>query len=78
MVVGHNQGLPRRCLRESQPVFRIVISSVVDSWGSGGLDMVGVGHHGLGHGLPHDGLSLHGNWVGDVVGSINMDLIFIF
>ena len=56
----------------------------MDSWGSGGvgsgggLDMVGVGHHGLGHGLPHDGLSLHGNWVGDVVGSINMDLIFIF
>lgn len=55
------------------------MSSVVDSWGSGGigsgggLDMVGVGHHGGGHGLPHDGLSLHGNGVGDVVGSVNMD-----
>ena len=62
------------------------MSSVVDSWSSsgvgswsigssgGGLDMVGVGHHGGGHGLPHDGLSLHGNGVGDVVGSVNMDL----
>lgn len=61
------------------------MSSVVDSWsssgvgnwsigsGGGGLDMVGVGHHGGSHGLPHDGLSLHGDGVGDVVGSINMD-----
>jgi len=46
----------------------------VDSGGSrGGLDMVGVSHHGGGHGLLHDGLALHGNWVGNVVGSINMD-----
>merc|ERR1712038_1997297 len=35
--------------------------------------MVRVGHHGLSKGLPHDGLSLHGNGDGDVVGSINMD-----
>jgi len=58
-------------------------SSVVDSWsssssvgsrgGRGSLDMVGVGHHRGGHGLLHDGLALHGNWVGDVVRSINMD-----
>ena len=56
----------------------------MDSWGSGsiaeggdggggGLDVVGVGHHGGGHGLPHDGLSLDGDWDGDVVGSVNMD-----
>jgi hypothetical protein len=56
----------------------------VDSWGSGsiaeggdggggGLDVVGVGHHGGGHGLPHDGLSLDGDWDGDVIGSVNMD-----
>jgi hypothetical protein len=63
------------------------MSSVVDSWGSsgsvavakssgggrGGLDMVGVGHHGGGHGLPHDGLALDGHGDGDVVGSVNMD-----
>jgi len=77
---GHSQTLSRRCLVESQPVFRIVNSSVVDSWSSssvansgGGLDMVRVGHHGGSNGLPHDGLSLHGNGDGDVVGSINMD-----
>merc|ERR1712223_1630388 len=35
--------------------------------------MVRVGHDGLSNGLPHDGLSLHGNGDGDVVGSINMD-----
>ena len=53
----------------------------MDSWGSGsvakgsrgGLDMVGVSHHGGSHGLPHDGLALHGHWDGDVVGSVNMD-----
>ena len=73
---------------ESQPVFKFDNSSVVDSWSSsgvasvanssggsgGGLDMVRVGHHGGSNGLPHDGLSLHGNGDGDVVGSINMDL----
>jgi len=54
-------------------------SSGIGSWGSsigsggGGLDMVGVGHHGGSDGLLHDGLSLHGNGDGDVVGSINMD-----
>jgi hypothetical protein len=72
---------------ESQPVFRIVNSSVVDSWRSssvssggsgvsssrGSLDMVRVGHHGGSNGLLHDGLSLHGNGDGDIVGSINMD-----
>jgi len=50
------------------------VASVANSGGSGGsLDMVRVGHHGLSKGLPHDGLSLHGNGDGDVVGSINMD-----
>ena len=45
----------------------------MDSWGSGGLDMVGVGHHRGGHGLPHDGLSLDGDGDGDMVRGINMD-----
>jgi len=35
--------------------------------------MVRVGHHGGSDGLLDDGLSLHGNGDGDVVGSINMD-----
>ena len=56
-----------------------MFSSVVDSGGSsvaksgGGLDMVGVGHHGGSNGLPHDGLTLDGNWVGNIVGSVNVD-----
>merc|ERR1712029_397957 len=37
------------------------------------VDMVGVGHNSRGNGLLDDGLSLNGNWDGDVVGSINMD-----
>jgi len=67
---------------ESQPVFSVIFSSVVgDRMGSvakgrGGdslLDVVGLSHHGGGHGLPHDGLSLDGDGDGDVVRSINMD-----
>jgi len=37
------------------------------------VDVVGVGHNSRGNGLLDDGLSLNGNWDGDVVGSINMD-----
>merc|ERR1712128_378662 len=35
--------------------------------------MVGVSHDSRGNGLPDDGFSLNGNWVWDVVRSINMD-----
>ena len=50
------------------------VSSVPDGRGGNGLlDVVGLGHHGSGHGLPHDGLALDGDWDGDVVRSINMD-----
>merc|ERR1712198_493841 len=36
------------------------------------VDVVGVGHNSRGNGLLDNGLSLNGNWDGDVVGSINM------
>ena len=50
------------------------VSSVTDGRGGNGLlDVVGLGHHGSGHGLPHDGLALDGDWDGDVVRRINMD-----
>jgi len=41
--------------------------------GGGSVDMVGVSHDSRGNGLPDDGFSLNGNWVWDVVRSINMD-----
>merc|ERR1712128_349294 len=41
--------------------------------GGGSVDMVGVGHDSRGNRLPDDGFSLNGNWVWDVVWSINMD-----
>jgi len=50
------------------------VSSVTDGRGGNGLlDVVGLGHDGSGHGLPHDGLALDGDGDGDVVRSINMD-----
>jgi hypothetical protein len=82
-VVIFTFSVEKNCLRESQPVFSENFSSVVghrggssvavSQGGGGGLDVVALGDDGGGLGPPHDGLSLHGNGHGDVVGSINMD-----